>query len=77
MKIIPIPDEPNGFNLVELKSDNGCKESPHCKLHGAMLKVSESGMWRCIRGKKQERFNTTIDCRAGCKELHENKERSD
>ena len=59
MRLIKIIEDNNtDFSLVVLK-DN----LPHCKLHGAMLKVSEAGYWRCIRAKGQ------IDCRAGCEEF--------
>lgn len=53
-----IDDGNTDFSLVYLKSN-----TPHCVLHGAMLKVSEAGYWRCIRAKGQ------IDCRAGCEEF--------
>lgn len=59
MKLIKTIDDNNtSFELVELINN-----IPHCKLHGAMLKVSEAGFWRCIRAKGQ------IDCRAGCEEI--------
>lgn len=79
MKIIPIDDGNSDFSLVELRDDGKIgKLTPHCKLHGAMNKVSKGGLWRCLRAEivkttkikkgiyKSERVG---DCRAGCKEV--------
>lgn len=57
MIIEPIDDNNSNFELVYLNP------KPHCKDHGAMLKVSEAGLWRCIRTKGAK------DCRAGCIEI--------
>lgn len=64
MTIITIPDDNTNFEDVILKSDwPGTIETPHCKKHGAMNKVSlfddGGGYWRC---------NTAdgITCRSGC-----------
>ena len=46
-----INDGNSDISLVELK-----RGTPHCKKHGAMSKVSQDGLWRCLRR----------DCRAGC-----------
>ena len=65
MNIEPMEDGNSNFELVELI--NG---KPHCKNHGAMLKVSQHGFWRCIRAKPLDPNNLTEeyegDCRAGC-----------
>lgn len=50
MKIKEI--EMSDFSLVEVKTTNECKPTPHCKKHGAMNKISLNedggGTWRCI-----------------------------
>ena len=63
MKIEKLPESDGGcnFELVYLADlGNIGKETPHCKVHGAMNKVSVfkegGGFWRCLQGK----------CRAGC-----------
>ena len=59
------------FSLVKLKKLDS-KLYPHCKEHGAMLKVSEHGIWRCITIHGIDRSNPRnikkFDnlCRAGC-----------
>lgn len=61
MNIKPIDDTNTNFELVEIK-DN----TPHCKIHGAMNKVSSyegGGYWRCISSISNKQDNT---CRAGC-----------
>lgn len=63
------------ISLVEVKTTNNCKPTPHCKIHGAMNKITSDGIWRCISaisvrvvkvgnsiGKKE---NDNL-CRAGC-----------
>lgn len=43
------PVSNGNINLVELiVLRNGTKPTPHCKIHGAMNKVSKDGIWRCI-----------------------------
>lgn len=68
MKIIPINF--SEFDLVEVKTTNECKPTPHCKKHGAMNKMNVledgGGYWRCIT------YVTSDDntpCRAGCCEV--------
>jgi len=75
MKIKPIEDGNSNFELVELRDfGNTGRKTPHCKNHGAMLKVSEYGFWRCIMAKPLEPDKLTDeyegDCRAGCQEYH-------
>jgi hypothetical protein len=68
MTIQPINDNNSRFDLVEVKSTNSCKPTPHCKIHGAMNCVAtfEGGrLWRCIQS------NMVKDCRAGCEEMYE------
>lgn len=40
------------FGLVEIKTTNECSPTPHCKLHGAMNKITlhedGGGIWRCL-----------------------------
>ena len=37
----PIPDNNSNIELVELRDDGGIgRLTPHCKKHGAMLKIS-------------------------------------
>lgn len=66
MNIVNIDDKNTNFDLVELKSDRpGTVETPHCKIHGAMNKVSvfeDGGLWRCCTCDG-------VTCRAGCKEI--------
>ena len=65
----PINDNNSDFSLVYLKEKYGVKY-PYCELHGAMLKVSKEGIWRCIRGDyiqtSSNPIKKNIDCRAGC-----------
>jgi hypothetical protein len=65
MKIKPL--EMANFELVELKKDIDNRITPHCKLHGAMNKVSDTGLWRCISTWKEGQDNA---CRAGCVEIY-------
>ena len=65
MEFSPIPDGNSDFDSVEIR------QTPHCIKHGAMLKVSEAGLWRCIRSEPDRtRYSTEeckkFDCRAGC-----------
>lgn len=62
------------FDLVELK------ETPHCKKHGAMNKITKDGIWRCISvsgyklkkaGKQISKVHVETICRAGCAEVKE------
>ncbi len=71
MKINPIKDNNSRFDLVLLRDDGNIgRLTPYCKRHGAMIKVSEVGIWRCIRAKSLEPDKVTDeyegDCRAGC-----------
>ena len=66
MEIKLIPDGNSNFELVKLnKNFDSDRLTPHCKIHGAMNKVSDKGIWRCLRS------HTEIDCRAGCIEAEE------
>lgn len=80
MNISPIDYDPTSdFSLVHLKSDcPGTMETPHCKLHGAMNKITEDGIWRCITVAGFERItvgNSIAEkhreniCRAACLHL--------
>lgn len=82
MKIKPLEDGNSRFDLVELRDDGNIgRLTPHCKVHGAMLKVSRfkggGGFWRCIqaeyRGNKIDSRSGKCmnDCRAGCIEEDE------
>ena len=56
------------FNLVEIKENK-----PYCKLHGAMNKFTEDGIWRCCTTYKIEDFKKRTkfkgnNCKAGCEE---------
>lgn len=58
-------DGNSDFEKVELRdSGNTGKDTPHCRVHGAMNKVASwednEGMWRCLQSE------STADCRAGC-----------
>lgn len=70
MKLKDIKDMPN-FNpeikngidsvskgYIEMRTNRWGQSHPHCKVHGAMLKVSKDGIWRC--GEKH--------CSTGCYE---------
>ncbi len=73
MKIQPI--QMSDFSLVEIY-----KDTPHCKLHGAMNKVSlhkdGGGYWRCITiyGTTREGREVEGICRAGCLEIKDNQQ---
>lgn len=68
MKISPINFA--DFKLVEVKTENDCSPTPHCKKHGAMNKMNiledGGGYWRCITFVTK--YNDT-SCRAGCCEI--------
>lgn len=69
MKILPIDDENSDLSLVYI----GHLNHPHCKLHGAMNRVSkDTKMYRCLRAEPDKLKYTkeqrkAMDCRAGCK----------
>jgi len=70
MKIKSIEDGNSRFDLVELRDDGKIDRlTPHCKIHGAMLKVSKSGYWRCIQAISLKTGKCINDCRAGCIEI--------
>ena len=60
------PIEMANYELVEVK--NG---TPHCKIHGAMNKVSVhedgGGYWRCITAISDKQEGV---CRAGCQQIN-------
>lgn len=71
------------FTLVELRITNECSVTPHCKIHGAMVKTSESGLWRCISsagykivssGKSIGKKHIENTCNAACIEISYNAE---
>lgn len=67
MEIKPIDDGNSNFELVELRDDGNIDRlTPHCKVHGAMLKVSEAGYWRCVQAISLDTGKCPEDCRAGC-----------
>jgi len=67
MELKPIDDGNSDFDLVELRDDGNIgRLTPHCKIHGAMLKVSEHGYWRCVRAINLLTGKCHNDCRAGC-----------
>lgn len=66
------------FDLVEVKTTNKCKPTPHCKKHGAMNKITADGIWRCIavsgyklvmNGNARGEMHQETICRAGCCEV--------
>lgn len=61
MNIEAIKDDNTNFDLVYIHN-----LTPHCKIHGAMNKVSvfeTGGYWRCITSVSKKSEN---NCRAGC-----------
>lgn len=60
--IVPIDDKNSNFHKVYI----GDYRTPHCLEHGAMLKVSPHGLWRCITAVNLKTGKTENDCRAGC-----------
>ena len=80
MNISPIDYDPTSdFSLVHMKSDcPGTMETPHCKKHGAMLKMTADGIWRCetvvgfehgITGKSKWVKERETICRAACVQI--------
>ena len=76
MEIKSIEDGNSNFELVELRDDGNIgKLTPYCKRHGAMLKVSEFGYWRCVQSEPNKDYQylwtneLEKDCRAGCIEV--------
>lgn len=70
------------FGLVEVKTTNECSPTPHCKIHGAMNKITVTedggGIWRCISVHSFQRVKVgnaigkkenDCACRAGCIEI--------
>lgn len=81
MNIIPLQDnkeDSKGFQLVELEEGAG-RLTPHCKIHGAMNKMCERDIWRCLSeyGRREVQEGETIGkfqdrtCPACCIELSE------
>jgi len=77
MTIIPINEA--DFSLVEVKTTNEVRPTPHCKKHGAMNKMNVledgGGYWRCLsitgfkrakKGNSQSEQHLETICRAGC-----------
>ena len=63
----PINDNNSNIEIVELRDDGNIdRDTPHCKNHGAMLKVSDFGIWRCIQAINLSTGKCQNDCRAGC-----------
>ena len=61
------------FSLVELADDGNIgRLTPHCKEHRAMLKLTESGIWRCMTtywGSEDSHLGfRENNCKAGCQE---------
>jgi hypothetical protein len=80
MNIIPI--EAADLSLVEVKTTNQCRPTPHCRIHGAMNKITVNegggGYWRClaavsvtriVRGNSISYKENDNVCRAGCCEV--------
>lgn len=73
MKINKLKDA--NLSLVELRDDGDIgRKTPHCKIHGAMLKLTENGIWRCMTtylytgwGTNHCKFKQN-NCLAGCQE---------
>lgn len=73
MKLKPIEDGNSDFDLVELRDDGNIgRETPHCKIHGAMVMVSKHGLWRCPQPINLLTGKCVPDCRAGCVEVEGN-----
>lgn len=67
------------FSLVEVKTTNSCKPTPHCKVHGAMNKITADGIWRCVsavsvtkikNGNSISKKENDNICRAGCHQVN-------
>jgi hypothetical protein len=63
------------LSLVELKDPTSIgRLTPHCKLHGAMNKLTPDGIWRCMATYRYERIDKATtkfhenNCKAGCQE---------
>ena len=72
MKIKKLKDA--DYSLVQLRDDGNIgRLTPHCKLHGAMNKLTSSGIWRCITTYIVLNFKTDYikenNCKAGCQEV--------
>jgi len=68
MKIEPVED--GDFSLVEMKDyGNTGRLTPHCKKHWAMLCITETGIWRCIRRISLLTGKPSPRCAAGCQEV--------
>jgi hypothetical protein len=77
MKVIHINE--SDFSLVEVKTTNECRPTPHCRKHGAMNKITADGIWRCITVSGYQKVKTDYGstgelhletiCRAGCYEI--------
>ena len=70
MKIYALPN--SEIKLVHLiDSGNIGRLTPHCKEHGAMNKMTEDGIWRCV-SHYQHNWKTGRTkenaCLAGCQE---------
>lgn len=61
----PINDNNSDLSLVYLKEKYN-NSYPYCKVHGAMLKVSGHGIWRCVQAVNVKSGKVNVDCRAGC-----------
>lgn len=72
------------FSLVEVKTTNECRPTPHCKKHGAMNKITAhddgGGIWRCLSahsytlikiGNSVSKKENDCACRAGCLEVRQ------
>jgi hypothetical protein len=70
------------IDLVEIKTTNQCNPTPHCKVHGAMNKITVNedggGYWRCIsvvsvtkvvKGNSIGYIQNDNVCRSGCCEV--------
>jgi len=80
MNVIALNDPSSDFSLVEVRSSwPNTTATPHCKVHGAMNKVTEGsdGIWRCLAAHSRTKIikgnsvsykeNDTV-CRAACKQ---------
>ena len=58
------------INLVEIKEQPKGIFTPHCKLHGAMNKLTKDGIWRCVSTYKiidsMKDWIKENNCKAGC-----------
>jgi hypothetical protein len=72
MFIVPLKDA--DFSLVYIEH---VSNTPYCRVHGAMNKLTANGIWRCISsvgnrllGKGPNKRLSENDCLAGCQEFH-------